>query len=131
MNILLTIFGGAVGAAIIGFIEFLIRRSDDKKDKNSEVLKAIKELSKRVDELGQKGDERDAVSSRVRILRFADEMMKDMRHSKDSWDQCLSDITEYEEYCSTHPRFKNNQTVATVEYINKNYAERLEKHDFL
>ena len=53
-----------------------------------------------------------------------------MRHSKDSWDQCMADITGYEKYCDAHPDFKNNQAVITIEYIRKNYADRLEKHDF-
>lgn len=142
MNVILTIIGGLLGGGIIGFVEFLIRRKDEKRDKTKDVLEAIENLNKqlnerfttldqKIDAVEAKGDERDAVSARVRILRFADEMMEERRHSKDSWDQCLSDVTDYEQYCDTHPCFKNNQTEATVSYIKRNYTERLEKHDFL
>ena len=126
-----TLLGGLLGGGLIGFIEFLIRRNDERHDKTAEIIQAINTLDKKIDAVDQKADERDAVSARVRILRFADEMQEDRRHSKDSWDQCLSDITNYEKYCETHPDFKNNQTAATVTYIQKGYAERLEKHDFL
>ena len=76
-------------------------------------------------------DERSAVNARVRILRFSDEMGDGRRHSKDSYDQTLSDIDYYEKYCSDNPSFPNNKTVSTIEHIKNNYAERLEKHDFL
>ena len=136
--ILSAIFGGA----FIGFIEFMIKRHDEKNDKNKEVLEAVDKLDKKVDErfdildkrictVEAKGDERAAVSARVRILRFSDELQEERRHSKDSYDQCISDITYYEKYCSENPKFKNGQTELTVEYIKRNYAERLEKHDFL
>lgn len=58
-------------------------------------------------------------------------MVEGRRHSKDSFDQALSDIDYYEKYCSANPLFPNNKTVATIEHIKNSYAERLEKHDFL
>jgi hypothetical protein len=42
----------------------------------------------------------------------------------------MSDIDYYENYCQAHPKFKNNQTVATVEHIKHGYSERLEKRDW-
>ena len=126
-----TIISGLFGGGLVGLIEFLIRRRDERNDKNSEILAAIRRLEEKINENEAKEDQRDAEGRRRNILRFADEMMEGRKHSKDSFDSCLSDITEYEKYCSYHPEFKNNQTAATVEYIKHNYAERLEKHDFL
>lgn len=141
MGILTGIASILVGGGLFAFIQFLINRHDSRNDKNKEILKAISDLDAKVEErfkaldekidlVDAKGDERNAVSSRVRILRFADEMQEDRKHSKDSWDQCLSDVTEYERYCEDHPKFKNGQTAATVSYIKRVYEERLEKHDF-
>ena len=141
MDILTGVASVLVGGGLFAFIQFLINRHDSRNDKNKEILKAISDLDAKVEErfkaldekidlVDAKGDERNAVSSRVRILRFADEMQEDRKHSKDSWDQCLSDVTEYERYCEDHPKFKNNQTAATVSYIKRIYEERLEKHDF-
>jgi hypothetical protein len=131
MNIITGVASVLVGGGLLAFIQFLISRHDSKYDKFKGITDAIQKLSDKVDELGATGDKRNAVSMRVRILRFADEMMEGRKHSKDSFDQCLSDIDEYEAYCEDHPGFRNNQTTATVKYIKRNYNERLEKHDFL
>ncbi|MBR2259748.1 MAG: hypothetical protein IJ899_20895 [Blautia sp.] len=131
MEILQTIFGGLLGGGLIGLIEFLIRRKDEKEDKNSEILKAIESLERKVDCVEYKIDENDTVSKRVRILRFEDELQEGRRHSKDAWDQVMSDITGYCNFCSRNPGFKNDQTEATISHIRHGYEARLEKHDFL
>jgi hypothetical protein len=142
ITVLQIIISAVCGGAFIGFIEFLIKRHDEKNDKNKEILEAVDKLDKKVDErfdlldgriktVANKVDERAAVSARVRILKFSDELQEGRMHSKDSYDQCISDITYYEKYCSENPKFKNGQTELTVDYIKHNYAERLEKHDFL
>lgn len=129
------------GGGIFVFVQFLITRADAKHDKLDEVNKSIQSLSedmkerfdvldRKIDKVDAKGDERFAISARVRILRFEDELQEERKHSKDSWDQTMSDIDYYEEYCETHPAFRNNQTVATVEHIQHGYRERLEKRDF-
>lgn len=131
MTMLGTVCSVLLGGGILGFIQFLINRNDKKHDRMDEVIQEIRGLKDDVKALEAKGDERNAVSARVRILRFMDELLEGRKHTKDSYDQCLSDITTYEQYCEAHPRFKNNQTAATVLHIKKNYEERLEKHDFL
>ena len=141
MDIFLTILGVVLGGGILAFIQFLITRHDSKHDKLTGVKESINALSEKVDErfdtldrkidmVNAKGDERFAVSSRVRILRFEDELQEKRKHSKDSWDQAMADIDYYEAYCQAHPKFKNNQTAATVEHIKHGYGERLEKHDW-
>ena len=131
MDFLQTILVALIGGGVVGFIEFLIRRHDAKQDKNSEILIAISRLSTKIDSVESKADERAAVDARIRILRFRDEMLEGRNHSHDSFQQVLNDIDEYENYCVSHPHFKNNQTVSTVQHIKRNYEERLERHDFL
>ena len=141
MNLFTTLIGVLLGGGVLAFVQFLIQRNDSKHDKMEEVNKSIRALSekakerfdvldRKIDTVNAKGDERFAVSSRVRILRFEDELQEKRKHSKDSWDQAMSDIDYYENYCQVHPKFKNNQTVATVEHIKNGYMERLEKHDW-
>lgn len=131
MDVLQTLVGGLIGGGLIGFIEFLIRRRDERNDRSADILRRLDGIDRRIKELDEKGDEREAVNSRIRILRFMDELRSGRLHSKDSYDQCMTDITDYEHYCNTHKDFKNNQTELTIEHIRHNYAERLEKNDFL
>ena len=141
MDLFTTLIGVLLGGGVLAFVQFLIQRNDSKHDKMEEVNKSIRALSekakerfdaldRKIDMVDAKGDERYAVSSRVRILRFEDELQEKRKHSKDSWDQAMSDIDYYENYCQAYPKFKNNQTVATVEHIKNGYMERLEKHDW-
>ena len=141
MDLFTTLIGVLLGGGVLAFVQFLIQRNDSKHDKMEEVSKSIRALSedmkerfdvldRKIDTVNAKGDERFAVSSRVRILRFEDELQEKRKHSKDSWDQAMSDIDYYENYCQAHPKFKNNQTVATVEHIKHGYSERLEKRDW-
>ena len=131
MDIGLTFLSFILGGSFLGFLQYLINRRDSKNDRLNAVIKEIGQLREDIRSIDEKGDMRDAVESRVRILRFNDELLEGRRHSKDSYDQCMSDITTYEAYCEGHPKFKNNQTAMTIAAINKSYAERLEKHDFL
>ena len=127
MAVLVAALGGGGFSSLVAF---LVTRLDAKKHRNDEILKAIAELAAKVDAFEGKMDERDAVACRIRILRFYDEMRSGIRHTKDSWDQCMSDITNYNKYCAGHKGFKNHQTEATVEYIDGEYRERLAKNDF-
>lgn len=125
------ILGFILGGSFITFVQFLISRSDKKNDRFDGIVKSIGIIEKKIDDLDSRIEENEAVNKRVRILRFADEMHEEKRHSKDSFDQVLSDITGYNQYCTSHPEFRNNQTAVTVDYIKKCYAERLERHDFV
>lgn len=125
-----TVIGFLLGGSFLGFVEFLLRRYDSKHDRFDSIVKEIACIRQDLKRVEEKGDKREAIASRVRILRFSDELQDGRRHSKDSFDQVLSDITEYEHYCAEHPLFKNNQTEATVSHIKRCYAERLERRDF-
>ena len=126
-----TLIVALIGGGIVGFIQFLIQRYDRKHDKFASIIEMIQKLEAANKRQDAKNDERHAVSMRVRILRFRDEMLKGQNHTHDSFRQVLSDIDEYEKYCAEHPEFKNNQTVSTIEHIKHSYQVRLEKNDFL
>lgn len=128
ITIILTIVGSN---ALWGFIQFLMERKDNKDECYKKILDMIKKLDEKIDKIDHEAQQREAVTSRVRILKFMDELLEGRSHTKDSFDQVLTDITNYEKYCKENPNFKNNQTASTIEYINRNYQERLEKHDFL
>ena len=98
---------------------------------NGEVIAKVNDLEKHVKRMEDTADERDAKSARNRILRFGDECLHGVHHSKEHFDQILRDITEYESYCERHPEFKNNMAVLTIGNIKSNYQKCLQNHDFL
>ncbi len=131
-ELIITIVATIIGSnALWGFIQFLMERKDKKDDCAKKIMDMIEKLDKKIDKIDKEASEREAITARVRILKFMDEILEGRKHTKDSYDQVMTDITNYNKYCSENPDFKNNQTVSTIEYINKNYQERLEKHDFL
>lgn len=85
----------------------------------------------RMDKLEDTVEEREAVSCRVRILRFSDELRRNVKHSQESFEQVIADIDYYEKYCGKHPDFKNNKTVVARKRILDVYECCLEQNDFL
>lgn len=98
---------------------------------NGEVVEKVDNLSTDIRNLRDECEEREATACRTRILRFGDEILHDVRHSKEHFDQILIDITAYENYCASHPDFRNNVAVATIRRINQVYARCISDNDFL
>jgi hypothetical protein len=128
---IIAIFIAVIGSnALWGFIQFLLQRKDNKEDCSKKILDMIQKLDEKIDKLDGELSERGAIACRVRILKFMDEIIEGWNHSFDSYTQVMQDITNYINYCDLHPRFKNHQTEATIEYIKNDYQEHLEKNDF-
>ena len=98
---------------------------------NKEVLTKVENLEREVRDLRRASDERYAVDCRSRILRFGDELLHDVHHSKEHFDQILRDIKSYEDYCERHPAFENNTTLMTTKQILATYQHCMETHGFL
>ena len=105
---------------------------------NGEVLDKMDAMNERVDKLSVKVDqsearqaERDAKMARNHILRFGDEVRVGTRHSKESFDEVLADITAYESYCQAHPEFPNHRTRAAEKFITETYDRCLKEDSFL
>lgn len=121
-DILLT---GAVtlvtASAIWDFVKFIINRSDKQKTTNEDLKKAI-------DELSQVVSRNQATLCRTHVLRFDDELLNDVKHSKEYFAQQLQDIDTYEAYCKANPDFKNSYAEAAIEHIRSTYKKLLEEH---
>lgn len=125
-----TILSVLIGGGILAFLEFLITRHDKKTDELAGIKDSIDELRR---EIKQNRDERrrdNAETRRVRILRFEDELQEGKRHSKDSWDQVMSDVRNYRKYTDEDPDFENGITEPTADHIEAEYQKRLQKRDF-
>ena len=100
-------------------------------DKMDTLNDRVDKLSGKVDQIEARQDERDAKTARTHILRFGDEVRIGVRHSKESFDEVLADITAYETYCKSHPEFPNNRTRAAEKFISETYDECLRENKFL
>lgn len=52
-------------------------------------------------------------------------------HTREHFIEILAVIDAYEDYCRSHPDYKNNRCICAVANIKRVYNERLQKHDFL
>lgn len=98
---------------------------------NSGIYKRLEKIESDVNEIKHNSAERDAITARVRILRFNDELLNNVDHSKDYFDQILHDVDMYEKYCEEHPKFKNNVTLFAINNIKESYKTCMVKHNFL
>ena len=98
---------------------------------NSEVIEKVNALSDDVKKNKADDDEQWATLSRSHILRFGDELLHGVNHSKEHFDQILLDITKYEKYCNEHKDYLNDKASATINHIKKTYQKCLEENSFL
>jgi len=100
-------------------------------DQVNNLQSEIKGVKNEVDAL-KKDEELERVRmARQRILRFNDEILFGKRHSKEHFDEILSDIDVYEDYCRTHEEYENNKAVLAIATIREVYKDCLKTHDFL
>lgn len=97
---------------------------------NSEVIEKVNKLELDIGDMRTTFDEYAAKDARSKILRFGDELLHDLPHSKESFDDMLDVITDYEQYCEEHPTFKNKKTARTVEHIVAVYDKCMADHTF-
>jgi hypothetical protein len=102
-----------------------IRKGFNNQQKDIDGLKAS--LEQMADAEGVK----DAQAARRRILRFNDELLRNLDHSKEYFDDILEDVKIYDDYCEEHRDFTNGKTVMATKNIKHCYEQCMEKHSFL
>lgn len=103
-----------------GMVQFLISRKDKTGEKLDNIIKVVADVNEKV-------DANSATLARTHILRFDDELINSIKHSREYFQQTLNDIDTYERYCSTHPNYKNNTCDLAITHIKKVYADLQEK----
>lgn len=105
---------------------------------NGDILRQVNQLEQEIADLRNvsnereaKEDERNAKNARQRILRFGDEIRHGQLHSEEHYDDIMSDITDYENYCTSHPNFKNQKAKSTIKIIAEAYEQHVKNRDFL
>lgn len=98
---------------------------------NADVLRELKSVKDDLSDHIRMDDERNADEHRARILRFNNELLRDIPHTKEEFIDVLADIDFYERYCRDHENYKNNRAVHAIANISRVYDDRLREHDFL
>ena len=73
----------------------------------------------------------NAKASRVRILRFNDELCRGTQFSENHFEDILEDIDAYEKFCDTHKDYHNGKGVIAMAHIKAEYEKHMIEHDFL
>lgn len=138
-QLMLIFVTGVLGTGIWGFIGGRFKRKDEKEDKEDKVIKRlddmqenfteqIKDVKADVQNLSERHEEAQAVLARTHILRFNDELLNDVKHSHEMYLQSLDDLATYDEFCKSHPKFKNGRTVQAGENIRRTYERLFDNH---
>ena len=105
---------------------------------NAGVMKEIKDIKteqeetrKKLDEHIEESEERKTDTYRSRILRFNNELLRPIRHTKEEFVEVLGYIDKYEHYCEKNPEYPNSRAEIAIENIREVYKVRLKKRDFL
>lgn len=98
---------------------------------NADVLRELDIVKKDLADHVKANEARNADEHRARILRFNNELLRDISHTKEEFIDVLADIDFYERYCRDHKDYKNNRAVHAIANISRSYDERLRRHDFL
>ena len=98
---------------------------------NADVTKELGEIKEKLDSHVTMDDRRTADGHRARILHFNNELLREVNHTEEEFNEVLAEIDAYERYCLEHPEYPNNRAVHAIGNIKRVYDERLQKHDFL
>ena len=107
-------------------------------DKITSVEQQLKKTNEKLAETNEKldghmaNDElQKAEDARAAVLRFNNELLRNIPHTREEFFEVLQKIDIYEDYCYRHKDYENNRAVHAIANINRVYDERLAKHDFL
>lgn len=107
---------------------------------NKESLQKLDEINDKVTKLELWNERQDedlelakVLDARRRILRCADEISKQpgLMHTEEYFNEILEDINKYNYYCQTHPDFKNQKAVMSIELVKNTYKKCLKNNTFL
>ena len=105
---------------------------------NGEVMAELTDIKDRLTELEQHDQRQDkdrgedkALDARRRILQFADEIRRKVRHSEEHFNNAFEDIDYYKTYCHDHADFENDKARISIKIIEETYDHCVREDDFL
>lgn len=105
---------------------------------NGEVITELGEIKDRLSELEKHDRQQDTnraedrtLDARRRILQFADEIRRKVRHSEEHFNNVFEDIKCYKTYCKEHENFENDRARISIKIIEETYERCSRENDFL
>lgn len=122
----------ALSPIIVAMIPVLVAIIKTARKTRQETADKIQAVSTKLDSHIKADEWSEMKQRRVRILRFADDVSRGVRFSKEYWDDIYDDIDDYEKYCKAHEDdYQNNKGTQAMEYIKNKYVEAKELKLFL
>ena len=126
---------GSIGAAITGRKKITNQDISDSvqklREESAEMKTAITEIKEEARVHNEQNLEERAKNNRSKILRFDDELRIGIKHSYEYFEDILRSVREYEDYCDSHPKFKNRQAESAINHIQSAYDEAHENNSFI
>ena len=105
---------------------------------NADVLKELEEVKEELQKTKTAlndhvtmDDRRTADGLRTQILHFNNQLLRDIKHTKEEFIEVLAKIDAYEKYCADHEDYPNNRAVLAIENIRETYKRLMQRRDFL
>lgn len=98
----------------------------DKKKQRDFMVESVESINNTVKDLIEKIDTNEAMTSRYRIIRAADEVRNGGELSEDAVEQLAEDLDIYDSFCDRHPSFKNHKGKNSRRIVVE-YEERLSR----
>lgn len=125
-----------LGKLVSRFFGWLAKRIG--KAINGEVINELCEIKTQLADLEARDKRQDleraedkALDARRRILQFADEIRRKVRHSEEHFNNVFEDIKYYKTYCKEHEDFENDRARISIKIIEDTYEKCSRENDFL
>ena len=119
VSVIVAIFGSA------GFWQWISSQGSKELKSEMKIIRVEFGEMKDAEEL------KEAKNSRRRILRFNDEIINHVRHSREYFDDILEDVNAYESFVRKNPDFQNGKCGLAIENIERVYRECMKDGSFL
>ena len=130
--VLTTLAGIFCSTGFWAFLTALLQRRAKDKENESEILEAIADLKKDIEELKENRERDNADAARNRILRFDDELRRHVDHSEEFFNQILDDVKLYKTYCALHEKtYQNSKATLAIAHIETCYRNCKDQDKFI
>lgn len=96
-----------------------------------ETRKETKSLREEFDRFKKEQAFNEATASRRRILRFNDEAVFGLKHTREHFDEIIADIDNYESFCKENPDYQNNKGKMAMHNIKSIYQKCINDNTFV